>query len=72
MRYWYSDMQVRIKWGNELSNPIPVQVGTRQGGLSSPFLFNLFYEDLIDKLNTENCGVSIGGHNYNVHLLLCG
>ena len=67
MRCWYSDMQVRIKWGKDLSTPIPVQIGTRQGGLSSPFLFNLFYEELIDTLNTENCGVNIGGHNYNVH-----
>ena len=67
MRCWYSDMRVRIKWGNQLSAPIPVKIGTRQGGLSSPFLFNLFYEELINELNNENCGVSIAGQNYNVH-----
>ena len=40
--------------------------GTRQGGMSSPFLFNLFCQDMIDILNNMNCGISINDNNYNV------
>ena len=67
MYSWYSNMHVRIKWGTCISDPIPVNRDTRQGGLTSPFLFNLFYEDLIAELNLMSCGISIDDHHYNVH-----
>jgi hypothetical protein len=59
-------MTVTVRWNSNLGNPIPVERGTRQGGLSSPFLFNLFYEDLIEMLRTEKCGVTNDGDTYNV------
>ena len=49
-------------------------LGTRQGGLSSPFLCNIFYHDLISILS--NCGIirlSLGGitiHNES-HNVFC-
>ena len=58
-------MNAVIKWNNITGNKISVNRGTRQGGLTSPFIFNLFYQNLIDKLNTCNCGITIGGYNYN-------
>ena len=36
-------MNVRIKWYG-LSRPIVVSKGTKQGGLTSPYLFNIFSE----------------------------
>ena len=30
-------MSVHIKWGTNISERIPVQCGTKQGGLTSPF-----------------------------------
>ena len=73
---WYSQMTVQIKWANVIGAPIPVKRGTRQGGLSSPFLFNLFYKDLIEMLREAKCGVSIEGGTFNVYcyaddILLC-
>ena len=65
MYNWYTQMTVSVKWNGCMSSPIPVERGTRQGGLSSPFLFNIFYEDLIGKLNEQNCGITIKGNNYN-------
>ena len=56
---------------------ISIQRGTKQGGLCSPFIFNLFYYELIEKLQNAPCGVRIGDHNYNCFcyaddiLLLC-
>ena len=74
--YWYSHMKVRIRFNDSISTVIPVQKGTRQGGLSSPYLFNLLYVDMINKLNAENCGITINRTNYNVFcyaddILLC-
>ena len=40
---WYSDISVRVERKGMLGGPIRVLVGTRQGGLSSPLLFNIFF-----------------------------
>jgi hypothetical protein len=74
--YWYSDMMVSIRWNNLEGNRIKVECGTRQGGLTSPYLFNLFYHELIAELNMAKCGVTISDFNYNVFcyaddILLC-
>jgi hypothetical protein len=74
--YWYYNMSVQIGWANLVGKSIPVERGTRQGGLSSPLLFNLFYEELVSNLNSAECGVTIGEHHFNVScyaddLLLC-
>ena len=65
--YWYAKLCVYVKWGNCISNVIPVQCGTRQGGLTSPFIFNVFYKDLIDELSACHNGVSIKGNMFNVY-----
>ena len=59
MHTWYSKLTVQVKWCGTLSSTIVVGVGTRQGGLSSPFLFNLFYQDLISLLSNCSGGIRI-------------
>ena len=44
---------------------ISILKGTRQGGLFSPVLFNMFYKSLIDKLNSSLDGIIIDKHIYN-------
>ena len=39
---WYSAISVRTEWYT-LGKDIQICKGTRQGGLTSPFLFNIFY-----------------------------
>ncbi len=73
---WYSSIIVQVKWGNQLSSQICIYKGTRQGDLSSPFLFNLFYKDLIELLCNCTGGVRIGATSYNVfcyadEILIC-
>ena len=63
---WYRSITVQVKWGNQLSSHIVISKGTRHGGLSSPFLFNLFYKDLIDMLSAFSGGITIGAMSYNV------
>ena len=66
MYMWYSKMVVFLKWAGISCQPIPVEVGTRQGGLTSPFVFNLFYADMINKLDNMTCGITINNTNYSV------
>jgi retron-type reverse transcriptase len=67
---WYADMKATICWGGNFSRTMDVEQGTRQGGLTSPLLFNLFYKDMISQLNSASCGVTINQRNYNVFVML--
>ena len=50
----------------KLSTKIDVCIGTRQGGISSPLLFNIFYQDLVEKLSKCSGGKLISNDTYNV------
>ena len=63
---WYKRLSVQIKWCNQLSSKVKICVGTRQGGLSSPFLFNMFYQDLVNTLSNCAGGIQINNESYNV------
>ena len=69
-------MSIRIKWDNIIAKTIPVEGGTKQGGISSPHVFNLFYEEMVKQLNSMDCGIKIGNRNYSTFccsddLLIC-
>ena len=46
MQSLYSDLYARVKTREGLTDPFPIEVGTRQGCNLSPMLFNLFVNDL--------------------------
>ena len=56
---------VSIHWGNSKSKRIRICKGTRQGGLSSPFLFNIFYQDVVKHLSLMQCGCRIDDMSFN-------
>ena len=64
--YWYKNMTFSLKWNGNITENIAIGRGTRQGGLTSPMIFNLFYKDLITELNNLDCGTRIGSQNYNI------
>lgn len=66
MYVWYHNSYVQVKWNGKLSNFINIEKGTRQGGLTSPFLFNLFYQDLVHGLTEVPGGLRIDGNSYCV------
>ena len=39
--FWYAHQTMSVKWGNSVSPPFHVTNGVRQGGILSPFLFNI-------------------------------
>jgi hypothetical protein len=59
-------MTAAIKWGGCVSDSMPVERGTRQGGLTSPLLFNIFYNGLVEHLDSMDCGITIRGVHCNV------
>jgi len=65
---WYSNLNVRLLWDNSLSPLIRVNKGTRQGGLSSPMLFNIVYKPMVDRLNNSKCGITINNRQYNAFI----
>ena len=52
--------------GSTLNDPTEVCKGTRQGGLSSPFLFNPFYQGFIKELAQYTGGINIYNESFNV------
>ena len=54
-----------VKWGDLFSDKFHVTNGVRQGGILSPFLFNVYMDELSIKLSAINTGCSIGGYLIN-------
>lgn len=64
-KYWYDHQTNRVKWLGEFSDEYGLECGVRQGGLTSPSLFNLYMNGLIDGLSNSGVGCSIDGHCIN-------
>ena len=47
-----------------ISSPFDVACGIRQGGVSSPFLFAVYVDDLIKRLRASGSGIYIGSLFY--------
>ena len=63
---WYCNLHVQIKWNGMLRRSIKVSIGTRQGGLTSPMLFNVLYQELVHLLSTCYSEITINNETYNV------
>ena len=50
-----------VKWGSTCSERFTVTNGVRQGGILSPFLINIYMDELSVKLNQESIGCFVGG-----------
>lgn len=60
-KYWYGKQVNNVRWAGKLSEPYTIECGVRQGGITSPALFNLYVNALIVELSNEHVGCHIDG-----------
>ncbi|KAJ0171844.1 hypothetical protein K1T71_012607, partial [Dendrolimus kikuchii] len=65
LKFWYSNQTNQVRWAGTLSDEYRVECGVRQGGISSPLLFNLYINQLIERLSSTHVGCYIDGICFN-------
>ena len=68
LAFWYRNQKMAVRWGAACSESFTVTNGVRQGGILSPFLFNVFMDALSVELNQKSIGCIVGGKVVN-HLM---
>ena len=58
--FWYSSQELQIRWGLSYSEVFHMSNGIRQGGILSPYLFNIMVDDLSIQLNRAKIGCFAG------------
>ena len=61
---WYSKTSSMVKWDNVFSAVVPIRSGVRQGGILSPFLFNIYVDVIFDVLRNSDLGCHLPGSTY--------
>ena len=58
----YSRQEARVSWGTTTSAPFFAQNGVKQGGVISPVLFTVYYDELLQQLRNRGVGCHVGPH----------
>lgn len=53
---WYKSQQFYVRWGKCISEGFSVSNGVRQGGILSPYLFNVYTDELSSQLSKSKVG----------------
>ena len=56
----YTDQSVRVQWNDGLSYSFSISNGVKQGGILSPVLFCVYYDELLRKLKQSRMGCFVG------------
>lgn len=64
-QHWYKNQKNYVKWADTKSQSYGLECGVRQGGITSPSLFNLYIDRLVGELSGTMVGCSIDGKMLN-------
>ena len=68
LEYWYASQTFNVRRGNIISDYLTVTNDVRQSSILSPYLFNVYMNELRDKLNKEQIEC-FGGNKIITHLM---
>ena len=68
MMYWYANQTTCVRWSGIVSQGFHVTNSVRQGGILSPYLFNVYLDDLSIALSACRTGCCVGNSLIN-HLM---
>jgi hypothetical protein len=66
LKKYYDSSMAEIICNGEVSDAFRVVTGVKQGGVLSPFLFNIYIYELIDSIIKLKIGAKIGAINTNI------
>ena len=66
--FWYTKQTFIIRWGNSTSESFAASNGVHQGGVISPYLFNVYVDGLSIMLKATKKGCFINNTSFN-HLM---
>ena len=58
--YWYSNQYIRVRYSDVFSEEWKILNGVRQGGILSSFFFNIYINDLINRISKCGYGCKLG------------
>ena len=56
----YTRQRLKTAWNGAISLPFSVTNGVRQGGVLSPILFNVYFDELLQRLQDHDIGCHVG------------
>ena len=65
LKFWYNNQSMFVKWGSVQSSAFKCSNGIKQGGVLSPLLFNVYFDDLSKELNKLDVGPQVGDKRCN-------
>ena len=62
---WYKSLSALVRINGTDGPTFEISKGTRQGSILSPFIFNIFLNDLLLELEACECGLRVGKSKFN-------